>query len=95
MIIGGGAIDAMIKSFKNNRNLLGKRKKLKDLYAERRFDHYQKKEFKYIKADPVILKKIHEKIIRDNHLSLVKRVVLFLITTLVFGGIFFYFLFLK
>jgi hypothetical protein len=90
MMLGGGAIDAMKKSYENNRNLLGRRKKLKELIDEQGISHHHTK-YTFKKADPESLKKLHTRLIIENRTSLLKQVgILVFLTMIIFGAIYFF-----
>ena len=91
MFIGSGAIDAMKKSYENNRNLLGKRKRLKELMYEQSTHHHTKYRFK--KANPKSLDDLHKRLQAENRKSLIKQMlVLTFLAIAIFGAMYFFLL---
>jgi len=88
MLIGGGAIDAMKKSYENNRNILGRKKTLKELMDEQGISHHHTK-YTFKKADPIHLKELHDRLIIENRNLLIRQIaVLVFLAVIIFGGIY-------
>jgi len=89
MFIGGGAIDAMKKSYENNRNLLRRKKTLKELMDEQGISHNHTK-YTFKKADPKHLKELHDQLIIENRKILIRQIgILFFLAVIIFGAIYF------
>ncbi len=90
MLFGSAWGNAMQKVFENNRHLLGRKKNLKELMDEQGISHHHTK-YTFKKADPERIKKLHNQLIGENRISLVKQVgILVFLTMIIFGAIYFF-----
>jgi hypothetical protein len=77
---GWGSIDFMRKSYENNRNLLGRHKSLKELYAENHLFENHSPKFKVKPAKPGVIHQIHTKMDRQHRLNRLKSMIALIIS---------------
>ncbi|WP_055446789.1 hypothetical protein [Lacinutrix mariniflava] len=82
-----GAVQSAITSMKNNRNLLSKRDRLKKTLSG---SEIKKPEYNLPKSTPETIKRIKEKIIREDKLRKQKRILLIVIFSIILVSTFVY-----
>lgn len=87
---GIGAADTMKKSYENNRNLLGKKKHLKELMEEQVVNHNSNK-YTFKKADPKSISELHNRLVLENRASLKRTIgILVFLAMIIFGAMYFF-----
>lgn len=86
----GGAALAMITSLKNNRNLLSKRKSLKDSVGG--FEKCGPVIFKTKNASPIVLKRLRTRLQEENRRVRIKRIVALSLFLILLVSVFHYYL---
>jgi len=78
----GGSAAAMNAAMKNNRNLLKKRKRLKDNLGG--YSISEKPEFDFPEATPQVLRAIQERLLLENEILRRRRIIAFIVIASVF-----------